>query len=141
MKSVVVYFSRGGSTRKIAEAIAAELASEAVDVTKQKPDVSGVDLRVVGSGTYGGKPGKELVSFLDGLAPASGRRAACFSTCGFVRPPRSIAEIRSLLESKGYTVVGCYDCLGKFLLKNRGRPSEEDVMRAREFARSLAPAI
>ncbi len=137
MKSLVVYFSRGGNTRKIAEAIAAELATEAVDVAKQRPDVSGVDLLVVGSGTYGGEPGKELVSFLQGLEPAAGKRAACFSTCGFIRPPASILKMRSLLESRGYNVGGCYDCLGKFLFKNRGHPSEEEVAKAREFARSL----
>jgi flavorubredoxin len=51
MKIAVIYFSRGGNTRKIAEAMAEELGVIAVDVKKEQPDVSDADLLVVGSGT------------------------------------------------------------------------------------------
>jgi len=50
MNFLVVYFSRGGKTRKVAEAIAQELGCEAVDAKKETPDVSGVELLIVGSG-------------------------------------------------------------------------------------------
>jgi flavodoxin len=35
MKSLVVYFSKDGKTRKVAEAIAQELNCEAIDVKKK----------------------------------------------------------------------------------------------------------
>ena len=50
MNSVVIYYSRGGNTRKVAEAIAEELGCPAIDIMAS-PDVSNADLLVAGSGT------------------------------------------------------------------------------------------
>ena len=72
MNVSLVYFSRGGNTRKIAEAIAEELRIKPIDVKTETPDVSDTDLLIVGSGTYGSKPGKEMVNYLENLKPCEG---------------------------------------------------------------------
>jgi flavodoxin I len=82
MKFLVVYFSRGGKTRKVAEAISQELGCKAVDVEKETPDVSGVDLLLVGSGNYGGNTDDRLLGFLNDLKPSNGGIAAVFATAG-----------------------------------------------------------
>ncbi|HTX43982.1 MAG TPA: flavodoxin family protein, partial [Methanocella sp.] len=60
----VIYDSMGGNTRKLAGAIAEELGVKAVDVKVASVD-PGVDVMFLGSGCYGGKPGKNMVKFID----------------------------------------------------------------------------
>jgi len=81
MKSLVVYYSRGGKTRKVADTIAQQLGCKAVDVEKEIPDALWVELLVVGCGQYPGKLHKRLQSLLDGLQPSKGK-AAVFATAG-----------------------------------------------------------
>jgi flavodoxin I len=143
LKTALIYFSRGGSTRKIAEVIAEELGVTAVDVKKEQPDVSDVDLLVIGSGTYGGKPGKEIVAYLETLKPVTGKKAACFSTCASGDASKTLQTLKDLLNGKGYSTVDCFSCLGKFLmgLSRRGHPSEEELAQAKEFAKKLKTSV
>jgi len=136
MKFLVVYFSRGGKTRKVAEAIAQELECEAVDVKKETPDVSGVELLIVGSGQYVGKLHKTLQGFLDGLQPRSKSKAAVFATAGGP-DPKVIYVLQGALEAKGYTVVSSFKCRGRFLFFNWSHPNEDDLKNAKAFASDL----
>ena len=143
MKIILIYFSRGGNTRKIAEAMAVELGVTAVDVKKQKPDVIDADLLVVGSGTYGGKPGKEMVTYLENLKPVAGKKAACFSSCASGDASKTLQAMKDILSKKGYFSVDCFSCLGKWLmgLSRRGHPSDEELAQAREFAKKLKSSV
>lgn len=136
MNALVVYFSRGGNTRKVAEAIANELGCDAIDITKERPNLSIIDLLVIGSGTYGAKPGKEFTSFLEELPSATGRSAALFATCssGVVL---WFDSIKSLLESKGYQICGSFQCFGQIAFVRRGHPTAEELTNATEFAAQL----
>jgi flavodoxin len=138
MKTTLVYFSRGGNTRKIAEAIAEELKITPIDVKKQSPDVSSEDLLIVGSGTYGSKPGKEMVAYLENLKPVKDKRAACFSSCAG-DASKTLGAMKDILTGKGYTIVDCFSCFGKFAgLSKRGHPTDAELKQAREFARKIA---
>ncbi|MGD0451097.1 MAG: flavodoxin domain-containing protein [Candidatus Bathyarchaeia archaeon] len=143
MKIALVYFSRGGNTRKIAEAMAEELGVTAVDVKKEQPDVSDVDLLVVGSGTYGGKPGKEMVAYLENLKPVASKKAACFSSCASGDASKTLQTMKDILSKKGYSNVDSFSCLGKWLmgLSRRGHPSDEELAHAREFAKKLKSTV
>jgi hypothetical protein len=44
------------------------------------------------------------------------------------------------LRRKGAVVTGRFHCAGKFSFIRKGRPSENDLERAREFARSVKAA-
>lgn len=136
MKTLVVYFSRGGKTAKVAGAMAGQLGCEAFDVAKGKPDISGIEMLVVGTGTYGGMPGPALLEFLKAIPQATGGKAATFATSAGPSP-RSLGRIRGALEEKGYTVVSSFDCRGQFMLANRGHPDEKDLENAKAFARGL----
>ena len=139
MNFLVVYFSRGGKTRKVAEAITQELGCEAVDVKKETPDVSGVELLIVGSGEYGHK-NKTLQGFLDSLQPSSNKKAAVFATAAGPKP-KCICVIQEALETKGYKVISSFKCRGKFLFFNRGHPTEDDLKNAKAFASDLKKKI
>jgi len=136
MKFLVVYFSKGGKTGKVAEAIAQELGCKAVDLKKETPDVSGVDLLIVGSGNYGGAPQETVQGFLNNLQPSSNGKAVVFATSGGP-DPKCMPIMKEALEAKGYKVVSSFSCRGKFLFANRGHPNEEDLKNAKAFASEL----
>ena len=141
MNFLVVYFSRGGKTRKVAEAIAQELECEAVDAKKETPDVSGVELLIVGSGQYVGKLHKTLQAFLGRLQPSSKSKAAVFATAGGPNP-KCIYAMEEALETKGYKVISTFKCRGQFLFFfNRGHPTEDDLKNAKAFASDLKKKI
>jgi flavodoxin len=73
----VLVDSRGGNTRKVADAIAEELGIKAKDVTASSTD----DARILflGSGTYGGKPGEAMMKFIES-GNFLGRKVAIFGT-------------------------------------------------------------
>jgi flavodoxin len=136
MKFLVVYFSKGGKTRKVAEAIAQELNCKAVDLTKDTPDVSEVELLIVGSGNYGSKPHETVQEFLNNLPSSNNGKAAVFATSGGP-DPKCIPIMKTALEAKGYKVISSFDCRGKFLFANRGHPNEDDLKDAKAFASGL----
>ncbi|MFA5363741.1 MAG: flavodoxin domain-containing protein [Candidatus Bathyarchaeia archaeon] len=136
MDFLVVYFSRGGKTKKVAEAITKELGCEAIDANKKTPDISGVDLLIVGSGNYGSKPGEPIQKFLENIQPTSNQKAAVFATTGGP-DPKCVTIMKETLQTKGYTIVSSFYCPGKFLFANRGRPNADDLKNAQAFAREL----
>jgi flavodoxin len=131
----VLVDSRGGNTRKLADAIAEELGVKVSDIGASLPDDTMV--LFLGSGTYGGKPGKNIMKFIDS-GNFSGRKIALFGTS--MSPAGSqkmIAVMNDAVKKKGATIVGNYHCGGKFLLFNRGHPDEADLENAKEFAREI----
>jgi flavodoxin I len=136
MESLVVYFSRGGKTKKVAEAIAQELGCTAIDIKKETPDPSEVDMLVIGSGNYVGRTDDRLLTFINNLNPSTDKNAAVFATSGGP-DPKVISILQQALEAKGYNVVSSFKCRGKFLFTNRGHPNEEDLKNAKAFARDL----
>ena len=137
MNYVVTYFSRRGNTRKVAEVIAQELGTNPLDVKTTSVKAGDADMLVVGSGTYGGKPGKELVSFLQGLPSVTGKKAACFCTSAGGLDKCAVAT-REILAAKGYTVVDCFACMGQWgWFSRRGHPTADELNQAKKWAKKL----
>jgi len=136
MNFLVVYFSRGGKTRKVAEAIAQELGCKSVDINRETPDLSGVDILLVGSGNYGGKTDNRLLRFLNDLQSGSDKKAAVFATAGGP-DPKVLYVLQGALEAKGYKVVSSFKCPGQILSLNRGHPNKDDLKNAKAFASDL----
>jgi len=127
--------SRGGNTRKVAGAIAEELGITASDVTTLPPDDA--KILILGSGTYGGKPGEAMMKFI-GSGNFSGRKVAIFGTSASVAGGQNmIGVMTDLLQQKGATILGSYHCRGKTFLVNWGRPNKEDLDNAKKFAREM----
>ena len=86
MTAVVVYATRHGTTRRVAEAIAAGIravdAVEVRSVTSQAPLPDATDLLIVGGPTEAHRITSEMLDFLQTLHPdlVRGRRAAAFDT-------------------------------------------------------------
>lgn len=150
MKSVLFYASfHHGNTKKIAEAIAAELGAEAVPCLEaDKFSIAECGLIGFGSGVYFRKFHRSMYKLLDGLPEVENKRAFLFSTSGVGKNRLlNIAheDFRKKLQKKNFVVEDEFNCRGYDtygILKltggmNRGRPDEKDLERARKFAESL----
>lgn len=150
MKAVVIYASfHHGSTKKIAEAIAATMGAEAVPCADADSfSIAKCGLIGFGSGVYFGKFHRSMYNLLDGLPEVERKQAFLFSTSGVRKNKllnRAHKDFRKKLEEKNFAVENEFDCRGYDtcgILKltggiNRGKPDKKDIAEAREFARSL----
>lgn len=135
----VIYQSRGGNTKRVADAIAEVCGVQALDV--QEPhNVSSSDLLFIGMGIYGGKPDASILDYLDQLPVNTIRGAALFSTSATGKDCLQLAV--NLLDHKGIQVYPKRLLVkGRFLFLNRGRPGTEELNQARAFAREVLDAF
>ena len=135
MYQVLVY-SRGGNTRKLADAIAGELGVKAAEVRAASIDPA-ASVLFLGSGCYGGKPGKDMAMFIANH-DFRGRQVALFGTSGGGEG-NEVKAMAEALREKGASVRGSYYCQGKtFVLLYRGHPDASEIAAARKFAREMA---
>ncbi len=101
-----------------------------------------------GAGIDSGKHYRELLDFADALPQVNDKKAFIFSTSGMTGEKKRIKDhstLREKLQSKGYMIVDEFQCKGfntNSFLKyfggiNKGRPNEEDLKHAEEFAQNL----
>ena len=133
MKFQVIYFSRKGNTKKVAEAIASEFDVEVEDVKDAKLDKNAFIF--LGSGCYGGKPAKLMTNFIQNNDFRS-RNVALFGTSAS-GGGKEVAEMERILGAAEAAIKGTFFCKGKFIFFNRDRPSEEDLKGAQNFAKRM----
>jgi flavodoxin len=151
---VVVFSYHHKNTEKIAKVIAHTLGAQVKTPQQLNPEeLKEYGLVGFGSGIDSSKHYKPLLDLADALPPAAGRKAFIFSTCGIPASAfgekyikdyagESHAALREKLASKGYGVVGEFNCAGfntnGFLRffggLNKGRPNAQDLLNAEEFA-------
>jgi len=133
MEFQVIYSSRNGHTQKVAESIASELGVAAEDVSEAELDPDAVIF--LGSGCYGKKPSKKIIGFIE-ENELEDRDVALFGTSGG-GDGHEVKEMEAVLLGKGANILGEFHCKGQILLINRGRPNEEDLEAARNFAKNM----
>jgi flavodoxin len=129
----VIYASRKGSTKKVAEFIARGLG---VSPTAVGPDtkIDHVDVLFVGGALYAGKMDAKLRSFLEKLTTEQVDKVVIFSTSAGGKT--ILNEVKSILEPKKIKVADeSFHCKGAFLFLNTDRPNEEDLKKAEDFAK------
>jgi flavodoxin len=130
----VVYYSRDENTRKVADTIADELWTIAKDITQV--DTLPEDAFIFfGTECYGAGLVKEISDFIDRNG-FQGRKIALFTASAF-RSSKEVAIMEKRLLDKGVNIVGRFDCYGEFLGESRGHPDDENLEKARSFARSM----
>ena len=157
MKSILVLCSvHHKNTEKIARVFARVLDAPIRTPRQIDPDeLQEYSLIGFGSGIYGGKHHRALLDLADKLPRVTNGKAFIFSTCGVPAigmTEEVVAENHSLLreklQSKGYTIVDEFGCVGfntNSFLKlfggiNKGRPNAEDLKHAEEFVQNLKRA-
>ena len=105
MKSCVLYFSRTGNTKRMAEAISEATEAPAFDMTSVAPSVvEDFDLLIVGTPVEGFRPAKETMAFVKRLPKTEGKKAILFCTYALWKG-RTFSVLKRELSSKGYEVI------------------------------------
>jgi flavodoxin I len=131
----VIYFSRGGNTQKIANAIAEELKTQAINVNEASLNKD-AEIIFLGSGCYGGKPSPKMIEFIENQN-FQNKHMALFGTSGS-GTGKELNEMKESLQNKDARILDQYSCKGRtFLIINRGHPNAEDIANAKSFARTL----
>jgi flavodoxin len=142
MNILIVYKSyHRMNTEKVAKAMAEAMNATLKKAGEASPeDLAGYDLIGIGSGIYAGKYHKSLFKLVEKL-PRLEKDVFVFSTAGgpdekFDKP------MKDLLVSKGARVIGEFRCPGAagmlgFTWANKGHPDEQDLEKARAFAKGL----
>jgi flavodoxin len=150
---LILYSYHHNNTEKIANAMAKVLDAKIKKPWEVEPEeLQEYSLVGFGSGIYDEKHQHSLLELAERLPRATGGKAFLFSTAGITgewKVEEDHAELRERLESKGYTIVDNFQCLGhntNSFLKffggmNKGRPNAGDLKSAEEFAMSLVPKI
>jgi flavodoxin len=130
----VVYYSRGGNTRKVAEVMANEMGIRAKEI-KSVDTLPGNAFIFLGTGCYGAVLVKEIADFIE-RNQLKGRKIALFTTSAFGLG-KEVSVIEKHILDKGVNIVGSFNCFGQFLAMKKGHPDVEELEKAREFARSM----
>jgi len=135
MNVKVIYFSRTGSTKKVAEAMA-EAAGCAAERSDEVSLDSPVDLAFIGGAvyaTYDHDYHPSVYAALEKLKAAGVKRVVPFGTYAFGSSQHKLIE---RIKAAGLTLADeTFECRGKFLFFNRKSPTPADLERARETAR------
>ena len=148
MKTLIICFSyHHKNTEKIALVFAKTLEAQVKAPTEVDPNgLSDYDLVGFGSGISFGKHYKDLLDFADKLPNATNKKVFIFSTSGQAHNgPKFHRKLREALESKGFNIVGEFNCVGfdtYGALKifggiQKGHPNEDDLKQAEAFALGL----
>ena len=134
MKVEVRYYSRGGNTQKIADAIAERYGIKAKNTQVALDEKC--DVLFLGSSLYAGSPNAEVLDFIKANADKIGKIALFGSS----------ASGKSTYEKVKAAATACgveiserfFNCPGKFLFMHKGRPNQRDLDNAVKFASSIA---
>ena len=147
MKALVIVLSyHHYNTEKIAKVFA-----KVLDAPIQTPqqvkleELQTYDLIGFGSGIDSEKHYQVLLDLAEVLPPVTNKKAFIFSTSAMPEVTKNHSTLRQTLQSKGYTIIGEFNCPGfntnSFLRvfggMNKGRPNAEDLKHAEAFAQDL----
>lgn len=140
MKIRVMYYSRSGNTKKVADAIASSVGLKAETVPPSFP-LENVDLLLLGTGIYAGKPHSKLRQFVESLNVKRVKNVAVFGTCG--GQDSAVKQVQDILKNKGVNVVDeAFLCKGRtFFFISRSHPDENDLKEAQGFAKRVVEKL
>ncbi|HEY4789032.1 MAG TPA: flavodoxin family protein [Bacteroidales bacterium] len=116
MKALVVYYSKNGTTRRFAEAIAYQVRKRVEDIQIKSieevtsHDILNSDLLYLGCWTsgrflFGQKPGKPWIDFVANLPMVEGKKTVLFTTYRLTSGSM-FRNMKKLLTPKGYHIIG-----------------------------------
>ena len=106
MNSCVVYFSRTGNTKRLAQAIAETAKAPIFDMSGTTPStIETYDLIILGTPVEGSSPANETKVFIESLSKVEGKKAILFCTYRIFGNERTMKAMEKDLKSKGYDTI------------------------------------
>ncbi len=136
MNIQVRYYTRGGNTKKVADAIAEAAGVEAIDLTNP---VEGADVLFLGASMYAFTVDKNIKKFCGELTAANAKEIVVFSTSA--SDTSTHKKIAKCIKGKDIKLAEeRLSIPGQFMGMNKGRPNEKDLEGAKEFAKKVLEA-
>ena len=134
MKIAVRYYTKTGNTRRLAEAVARAVGSEALPISA--PLTEPVDILFLGNSYYAFTIDPEVRAFVRSLDKG---RVGCIVNFGSAAMLNSTyKKVKAEADKLGIPMHEKeFHCKGEFKGVHKGRPNGEDLKAAAEFARSI----
>ncbi len=135
MKIAVRYYTKTGNTKRLAEAVAAAVGTEALPISN---DVSEpVDILFLGNSYYAFSIDPEVRNFIRSLDREKVGRIVNFGSAAMLNS--TWKKVKAEADKAGIPLDDReFHCRGEFKGLHKGRPNDEDLKSAADFARKIA---
>ena len=133
MNIAVRYYSKSGNTKRIAEAIAEELGTQAKDLSAPLPEK--IDILFLCSSVYWAGADSSVKKYIKDNANKIGTLVNV-STAAMIES--TYPQIKKVCEQNGVSISEKkFHCRGKFTVMHSGHPDNADIQAVKEFARKV----
>ena len=134
MTAAVRYYTKTGNTKRLAEAVAAAVGVEALPLTS--PIEEPVDVLFLGNSYYAFSIDPEVREFVRGLDPEKIGKIVNFGTAAMLNT--TWKKVKAEADRANIAMDDReFHCRGEFMGVHKGKPDEEDLRAAADFARSV----
>ena len=135
MKIAVRYYTKTGNTKRLAEAIAKAIGTEALPISA--PITEPVDILFLGNSYYAFTIDPEVKTFVSSLNKEKVGRIVNFGSAAMMNS--TWKKIKAVADKVGIPMDEREShCKGEFKGIHKGKPDEADLKAAAEFARKIA---
>ncbi len=134
MKIAVRYYTKTGNTKRLAEAIAKALGTEALPISA--PVTEPVDILFLGNSYYAFTIDPEVRSFVSSLDRNLVGKIVNFGSAAMMNS--TWKKVKAVADKTGIPMDEReFHCKGEFKGVHKGKPDENDLKAAAEFARKI----
>ena len=134
MKVAVRYYTKTGNTKKLAEAIAKAVGAEALSLNT--PIEEPVDILFLGNSYYAFSIDPEVRNFVRSLDSSKIGRIVNFGSAAMLNS--TWKKVKAEADKIGVPMDEReFHCKGEFKGMHKGRPNEEDLKAAADFAKRI----
>ena len=134
MKTAVRYYTKGGNTKRLAEAVAQALGVEALPIST--PIQEPVDILFLGNSYYAFSIDPEVRSFVKGLDKNMVGKIVNFGTAAMLNS--TYKKVKAEADKVGIPMDEReFHCRGEFKGIHKGKPDAADLKAAADFAKSI----
>ena len=137
MTYAVRYYTRTGNTERLAKAVADALGVEALPITA--PVEEPVDLLFLGNSYYAFSIDPEVKSFVRSLDKSKVGKIVNFGSAAMLNS--TYKKVKAEADQAGIPMAEKeFHCRGEFKGVHKGRPNDEDLQAAADFAKTFIEA-
>lgn len=134
MKFAVRFYTKTGNTEKLSRAIAQELGVEALPISE--PVTEAVDFLFLGNSYYAFTIDPEVRNFVQNLSKDKVGKIVNFGTAAMLNS--TFKKVKAEASKLGIEMDDReFHCRGEFKGLHKGRPDQNDIQSAIEFARQF----
>ena len=134
MKIAVRYYTKGGNTKRLAEAVANAVGVEALPISA--PVTEPVDVLFLGNSYYAFTIDPEVRAFIKGLDKNKVGKIVNFGSAAMLNS--TYKKVKAEADKVGIPMDEReFHCKGEFKGIHKGKPDESDMKAAADFARKI----